>query len=319
MTPPCNRIQPRATGAGLIAILLWSTTFALARSLTETLGPFTSAAAVYVVAAALLLPSTFRQWRTPIPDACLPKQYLLGCGGLFVAYTTLLYLAIGACSTRQQLLEIALVNYLWPVLTILLSVLLLRLKASPCLWPALVLALAGLPLVVGQDSSFSLIAFQGNLQDNPLSYGLAGTAALSWAAYSVLTRKWAPQASSGAVGLFILATATLLVPLAWASNESPQWTSRAILEVLIQGAITASAYALWDHAMRLGNLTLVTSASYLTPLLSTAISCYYLDVTPSKALLYGAASLVTGSLLSYLSVRDTPYRNPDKGPAPSDN
>lgn len=317
MTPPQNATSYRATGAGLTAILLWSTTFALARSLTENLGPLSSAAAVYVVASLCLLPSAWRQWQPPGHGSSLPKLYLFGCGSLFVAYTALLYVAVGSCSTRQQLLEVALVNYLWPALTVLLSVVLLRRKAALWLWPALLLAVTGLFLVVTQGGSFSLNTLQKNLRDNPLTYVCAGSAALSWAAYSVLTRRWAPNARSGAVGLFILATSATLVLLAALSDETPNWNVRSAFEVLAQGAITAVAYALWDHAMRQGNLKLVTSASYLTPLLSTAISCSYLGISPTKHLLYGATLLVAGSLLSYLSVSDAPEPSPDKGPDPS--
>jgi drug/metabolite transporter (DMT)-like permease len=306
MTSATALIHQRGTCSGLIAILLWSTTFALARSLAESLGPLTSAAAVYAVAGLFLLPGIYHQWRTGISNRRLTRAYVVGCGSLFVTYSALLYLAVGSCLNRQQILEVALVNYLWPALTVLLSVVILRIPASLWLWPGLLVAITGLFLVLTQGKSFSLEVFRENLLTSPMTYALAAGAALSWAAYSVLTRRWAPKATSGAVGPFILTTAAVLTPFAWSSHEIPQWTVRVGLEVLAQGAITAAAYALWDHAMRHGNLTLVTSASYLTPLLSTAISCYYLGITPSKTLLYGAALLVAGSLLSYLSVSNRP-------------
>ncbi len=303
------------TWSGLGAILLWGTTFALARSLSESLGPLTSAAAVYTVAVLFLLPGRLRKPPQSSPGDPLPAAYLAGCGALFVAYTALLYLAVGHAANRQQLLEVALINYLWPTLTVLLSVFVLQLRFSIWLLPAAFITLTGLFLVVTQGSTFSISTFRHNLSSSPLPYGLAGIAAFSWAAYSVLTRKWVPNAKSGAVGIFLLSTAAVLWPLAWASQEVAQWTPRVTLELLAQGASTAAAYALWDKAMRLGNLTLVTTASYLTPLLSTTITCAYLHVTPSRRLLYGAALLVAGSLISYWSVR-TPRSGlkPDNGP-----
>ena len=38
-----------ATGGGLGAILLWSATFAVARSLSEQIGPLTAGAAAYLI------------------------------------------------------------------------------------------------------------------------------------------------------------------------------------------------------------------------------------------------------------------------------
>ena len=56
----------------------------------------------------------------------LPMRYLFGCGTLFVSYMLLLFLAIGAAQDRQQVLEVGLLNYLWPVLTLLLTAVMLK-------------------------------------------------------------------------------------------------------------------------------------------------------------------------------------------------
>lgn len=73
-------------------------------------------------------------------------------------------------------------------------------------------------------------------------------------------------------------------------------------EAGVLGAITALAYALWDVAMRKGNLLLVAACSYLTPLLSTLVSCAYLKVMPGSQLWVGCALIVVGSLVSWRSV-----------------
>jgi hypothetical protein len=68
------------------------------------------------------------------PAIDLPLSYLVGCGLLFVTYTVLLFLAIGLARGRQQVLEVGLLNYLWPALTILLSVVLLNKRARLLLY-----------------------------------------------------------------------------------------------------------------------------------------------------------------------------------------
>jgi drug/metabolite transporter (DMT)-like permease len=68
------------------------------------------------------------------------------------------------------------------------------------------------------------------------------------------------------------------------------------------GLSTYAGYALWDRAMRTGNVASVAAASYLTPLFSTLVSVLYLGVTPGPRLWAGCAVLVTGSVLSWRSV-----------------
>src|SRR5690606_28792512 len=73
----------------------------------------------------------------------LPKNYLLGCGGLFVAYITTFYLAIGLSATREQVLAVGLINYLWPALSLVLSIPILGPKARSFLPVGIILALLG--------------------------------------------------------------------------------------------------------------------------------------------------------------------------------
>jgi drug/metabolite transporter (DMT)-like permease len=126
-----NRID-LSTGGGLGAILLWSATFAFARSLSEQVGPLTAGAAAYLIGGSFCLLRLAWSGKPVAESLKLPRLYLLGCGSLFVFYTAAIYLAVGLAKDREQLLEIALVNYLWPALTVLCSLLLLKKRAS--LW-----------------------------------------------------------------------------------------------------------------------------------------------------------------------------------------
>jgi drug/metabolite transporter (DMT)-like permease len=69
---------------------------------------------------------------------------------------------------------------------------------------------------------------------------------------------------------------------------------------------TTLAYAFWDAAMRRGNMILVASLSYLTPLLSIIIGSVYLGVATGWNLWVGSLLVVAGSLLCKLSVEERP-------------
>lgn len=292
----------RHTLCGLLAILLWSSTVALARSLTEQLGPLTATAAVYLTGGLLCSVTAARMGIPVLSPRSFPRLYLFGCGPLFVLYMFALFQAIGLAADRRQVLEVGMVNYLWPSLTIAFSLALLSKRARPLLVPGTLLALLGEFLVLSQGSHISWASFARNLAGNPPAYALALTAAVSWALYSNLTRRWAGSESGGAVPLFMLATGAILLAMRLLGTETSSWNLRACLEVLFLGTATALAYACWDAAMRRGDVVLVAACSYFTPLLSTLVSCIYLGVTGDARLWTGCLAIIAGSLLSWISV-----------------
>jgi drug/metabolite transporter (DMT)-like permease len=297
---------------GLVALLLWSATVALARSAAERLGPLGAACAVYLTAGAFLTAirlaqrRSLREWRT------LPRAYLLGCGGLFALYACALFLALGLAADRRQVLEAGLLNYLWPALTLLLSLPILRHRATAGLVPGTLLALGGVSLVLTHGTGVSWAGLVAGVSSNPACHALAAAAAVAWALYSNLARRWGGPNGEDGVRLFAFGTGLLLglASLAWPASRDEAlraaaggWSAPAALEVAGLGLATALAYAFWDAAVRRGNLILVAAASYMTPLLSTLVSCAYLGVRPGAALWAGCLGIVAGSFLSWRSVR----------------
>lgn len=294
-----------ATFSGFVAILLWSTTIALTRSLSEQIGPVTAAASVYSVSGITALACLAWQSDKRRQIRQLPRPYLIGCGILFSSYMLLLFLAIGLAKNRQQVLEVGLLNYLWPVLTLLFTVAFLGKTASHLtLLLGTILAIAGLFLVLTQGQHISWKSFFSNLAQNPIAYSLGFTAAISWALYSTLTRKWARGQRTGGVMLFLPATAMALLFICFFTNEPRVWSLRSCIEATFLGLSTYLAYSFWDTAMRAGNMVLVTVTSYLTPFFSTVASCLYLSVTPEPRLWMGCVMLIGGSLLSWFSISD---------------
>jgi len=294
------------TASGLGAILLWSMTFAFARSLSEQVGPLTGGAAAYLIGGSLCLlrVAFLRAGSTRFLGAS--HRYLFGCGALFVFYTAAVYVAVGLAKNREQLLEIAMVNYLWPTLTVLGSLILLKKRAKLWLGPGIVLAMAGVFLVMAQGARISLGTVAEHFQSNPVAYALALAAAVSWALYSNLARLWSDPESSGAVEFFIPAAGFILLLLRFLTPEPGRWNLRAIGEAFALGVVTALSYFLWDTSMRKGNLALVIACSYFTPLLSTLVSCIYLGVSPGPRFWLGSVLLVTGSAIAWRSVSEPP-------------
>lgn len=292
----------RNTILGLSAILLWSATVALARSLSEQIGPLTAGASVYLAAGSILGGHLLIRERSFKSLRELQRLHLFGCGALFLLYAGALFLALGLAANRHQAIEVGLLNYLWPALTLLFSLLLLGKRAGAGLAPATLLALVGVFLVLTPGTSISWGSFLANLQSNPAAYGLGLVAALSWALYSNLTRRWGEGAGGGAVLLFTLGTGVAFSLVRLFHSETGAWSLRAAAEVAVLALGTALGYVFWDLAMRRGDMVLVASCSYLTPFFSTLVSCVYLGVLPGIGVWLGCLLIVAGSFWSWRSI-----------------
>jgi len=296
--------QSRATAQGIIALLFWGSTIAFSRSLAEELGTLTSASCIFLLAGGLSCTYLIISRRLQ-GIVHVPRAYLFGCGALFVVYMASLYVAIGTAANRLQVLEVGLVNYLWPSLTLVMAVPILRRRARATLIPGCLLAFGGVLLAAAQAGE-SWQIFAANLERNWIPYLLAFVAAVCWALYSNLTRCWAREAESGATPLFLLASGLVLAGLRLIFPEATQWTSQSVLELGYMVVFpTILAYAFWDTAMRRGKMILVASLSYLTPLLSIIIGSIYLGVGTGWYLWAGCLLVIVGSLVCKLSVEET--------------
>ncbi len=292
---------------GMLAIAFWSTYIASSRSLMEELGTVTTVSYVHLAGGILGCLHLVARPKGLQKLLNTSIHYLVGCGVLFVAYMACLYLAVGYASTRQQVLEVGIINYLWPSLTLIFSIPILQKKARIYLLPGITLAAIGVLLAMAQNVSLSREGFMKDLRINHVPYILAFTASICWGLYSNLTRKWGKNISSGTVPIFLLGTG--LIMMAAKSThfqaEATRWTSRSTLEFLYVTIFpTLLAYVFWDTAMRKGNHTLTAALSYLTPLLSTAISSLYLQTKISPTLWIACILTVSGAIVCKLSLSD---------------
>ncbi len=213
-------------------------------------------------------------------------MYLVVCGLLFACYEICLSVAIGLAHDRPQSMELGMINYLWPCLTIVLAVLCRQQHARWWLWPGVALCLWGLVLVVGADGNAVAgsaapwwYSFAAHMAANPLAYALAFGAALMSPTYSVLARMHG--GGFNGVGLFLLLTAALLWVQWLALDTVPmRWSWGTAAQVLAIGALTALGYGCWEHGIQRGNLAVMAAGSYFTPVLSSLWASVWLAVQP---------------------------------------
>ena len=290
---------------GILAILFWGTTIAFSRSLTEQLGPLTAASWIYMLSGIWGCIYLINKPGRIKKIFQLPILYLIGCGTLFILYMVCLYLAVGLAFSREQVIEVSIINYLWPGLTLIFSLPILHKKGKIILIPGIIIAFAGFYLATVNSGMFSWEVFKGNFQVSYLPYLLAFMAAITWGLYSNLVRRWAGHTEVGAVPFFLLATGLVLTTIRFVFPEESYWTPQVIVELLYMSVFpTFLAYTFWDRAMRKGKIILVVSLSYFTPLLSIVISSLYLQVAVKANLWIACGLVIAGAVICRFSIID---------------
>lgn len=287
----------KATLYGFVAIALWSVTIGMLRSVSERAGPVGGAALIYG-AGALCLLALFR----PPPARLFAPRYLLVGGGLFVLYELMLSLSVGLAVSREQALVVGLINYLWPLLTVLCAVLLNGERLGLLALPGFALSLYGVACVFAGSMTPALAPLVEAVRDAPLSPAMALAGALCWALYCALTRRWA--GGRNGVTWFFCATAAVLLAMAVATGALTALPDAVtLLQAVLAGAALSTGYALWNVAMLHGRVTLITGAAYATPVLSSAFAAVWLGASTSPAFWWGALLVSVGALLCWQAGR----------------
>ena len=210
------------------------------------------------------------------------RVYAFGTLGLFGA--NLLY--FGAMFLAPMA-ETGLIGYLWPLFIVLLSGLLPGERLGRLHIAGATLAFAGAALMVLRGGvSLPAQALPG--------FALAFLFALTWAGYSVGSRRFGDQPTA-AVTVYFIAGAVLsaLTHLAFETTVWPGTTTGwASLILLGIGPIGLSYFA-WDIGMKHGNIQLLGVASYAAPLLST-LALIGAGIAPLSPILGVAACLIAG-------------------------
>ena len=289
--------KQKATLIGLIAIVLWSTMVGLIRGVSEGLGPVGGAAAIYSLSGLLLI------FTVGFPNIRrFPVGYLIAGSVLFVSYEICLALSLGYAATRHQAIEVGMVNYLWPSLTILFAILFNGQKTTWIIVPGLLLAITGICWVLGGENGLNPGEIISNITSSPLSYFLAFLGAFIWATYCTVTNKYA-RGFNG-ITVFVLLTALSLWVHYFVTPQPEMVFSTPVIIKLISAALTLGlAYAAWNVGILHGNVTIMAVGSYFTPVLSSALAAVLLSAPLSFSFWQGAIMVCVGSLLCWWATR----------------
>lgn len=275
----------RATLIGFSAVLMWSL-LALFTIGSAPVPPLLLNAICFGIGGLIGLIWTARQGFGVLRGVSW-KVYAFGTIGLFGAH--FLYFT---AFRMAPMAETGLIAYLWPMLIVLLSGLLPGERLQPLHIIGAVVAFAGAALIVLRGGgAIEAAALPG--------FGVAFVFALTWASYSVLSRRLGAVPTES-VTVFCIAAA-LLSAVSHLALEETVWPVGALgwASVLALGlGPVGAAFFTWDIGMKRGDIQLLGVASYAAPLLSTLALVAAGIAKPSWTIAFAAMLITAGAALA---------------------
>lgn len=293
---------------GLFAILFWSTTIAFSRSVAEKIGTLNTAFFTMLCSGIFLLLIQLLIYKKEFFRKIfrLPFAYLYKVGTFLVLYMALFYIAVGEAASREAVIVVGIINYLWPGLVFLFSIPILKNRAKYLrLTFGILLAFGGTTTAILEGHQLSLADIKSAFYGSITPYIFAFIAAVFWGIYSNMTRKLQIKEDVVALPVLFLITSFVILILQLLKGESPQlnlYGAQYLEFAYVVIFPTAISYLFWDNAMKRGNKDLVAAVSYLIPLASTLISGYYLKVTINIGFGMAAVLVIIGAVLCRWSI-----------------
>jgi len=278
------------------AILIWSGNTIVSKMAAGVIEPAAMSFYRWLMAGLLLTPfclrGVWRQRHQIRPH--LWKVVVLALFGM-VLYQSLAYFAAATSSATSM----GMIASLMPLLTLLLSSILLR---EPPTWGTLfggMLSLFGLAILIGKGHPAQLFT-------NGVVFGdlLMLVATIAYAFYSVLLKRWAlPIATWHLLYLQIWVAVILLLPLCLAAPYSP--VTAANLPLLLYAGIAASiiSQVLWMNGVAHLGATHSIMFMNLSPIFTVIIAMVVLDEALHSYHAVGGGITLAGVVLAQLIKR----------------
>lgn len=276
----------------LLMAVIWGVNFSVLKYGTQFVAPLAFNGLRVPIAAATQLGIAGAMRLDKVSRQVAIRLVLLGMLGNGV-YQCLFILGI----VRSRVVTAALIIAATPAFVAVLGYLLGTENLSRKHWFGIALQIAGCATVVMGSGRGA------NGEDSPLGGALLLGAALSWAVYSVLLRKYSAHAHPLQMGGYTMLGGALVTGIvAVPALASTSWTTlpAGVWLAVVYSSLFAMvlAYLFWYRGLRVLGPTRVAVYSNLQPVFAAAVAFVALHEVPTGTQAVGAAFVVTGLLLN---------------------
>ena len=264
--------------AALAAILMWSV-MALLTVKLPAVPPFFLTGSTLLLGGLISLPKV-RAWHW---DA---RFIFIGAGAVFL-YQFMLFIALRSSPP----IECNLINYLWPLLIVLLAPLFDRqVRLKPVHILGGLMGFAGAIIAIyNQSGSISMVFYWG--------YLLALGSALTWSSYSLYMKRFT-DTSAWTVGLVCIISGIFSLSGSAISGEVIKVSRLDVLYLIVIGlGPLGLSFYLWNYAMKNAEPRKIGTLSYFAPVLSTVWLSLGTGLPLSTGLLIALGLVVLGAIL----------------------
>lgn len=283
MNSPAPEAASETRGFGIALVLASTLIFALsdatAKLLVATVSPLEASWLRCVVVAALTVPAVIWRCGMGVFRTAHPVRQTLRAGS--VLFSSLLFLT---GLSYLPLADASAINFIWPILITVFSVLLLGEKVGIRRAAATLIGFVGMLIIVRPGSSaFDIAALF------PLG------AAVLWALASVMTRGMMatepPETTIVWSALVMLVGTTLVLPFYWVM---PTWSEIGLGVLVGTGAAVGHAMVIFAYGR--ANASTLAPFAYVQLVWATACGYLFFGAIPDRWILIGAAIIAMSGI-----------------------
>ncbi len=283
----------------VLTVLIWSTMASVVKAILSDIPNMQALSVSSVFSFLFLLIVNLKNGKIRTLKAYTVKDVSVMCGlgflGLFL-YSALYYYGLSVLTAQ----EACILNYLWPIMLVVFSCILLKEKLTVMKAVAMLCSFFGIVVLsLGGGSAPSTGAVFGMLS--------CILAAVCYGLFSILNKK--ANYDQNVSMMFIWLTTAICAAVfglcteKWIPIHGSQWLGILWLGVIVDGL----AYLLWALALNSSkNTAVIANLAYLTPFLSLIVSAVFLKETLQPKALLALIFIIGGVLLqNYFEFKPT--------------
>ncbi len=273
----------------IVTVSIWATLAAISKMLLNDIPNLETLAISGFFAFVFLLILNVKSGIIKEMSSYSVKDYLIMAGhgflGLFL-YSALYYYGLTQLTSQ----EACILNYLWPIMLVIFSSIILKEKITVTKGIAMLCSFLGI-IILSTGNGNAVIA------NTPSGIVSCIVAAACYGLFSVLNKKadYNQNIAMMVMWFVVAVCSSILGPVTevWKPIEGAQWLGMLWLGVIVD----AVAYLLWALALKdAGNTAKIANLAYLTPFLSLVISAIVLKEQVSLRAIIALLFIVGGIL-----------------------